>query len=477
MKPAPQILIVEDDQALAEAVTVILKSRGYAVIHAKDGREGIRVAIDQPIDVILTDYRMPNLGGMDLLQHVRQTKPELPVIVATAFGTTDLAINATKHGAFEYLPKPFEMPDLLACIERALQATDSIIQKEVLADSLYGNHQTLIGQSKPMQEVFRDIGRIATTTVTVLIRGETGTGKELVARAIHQHSDRSEQPFIAVNCAAIPDTLLESELFGHEKGAVTRRIGRFEQAHRGTLFLDEIGDLPPQTQVKLLRVLQEKAVTRVGGHEELRIDVRFLCATHRHLKQMMVQGSFREDLYYRLNGTTITLPPLRDRTTDIKPLIRYFAQKHATELNRRQPEMTSEALEFLCNHRWPGNIRQLENVIRRAVIGANGFTITTKEIELLVHPPGDHDSHLETSDLANALSNLVRSKLEAAKNGELTNAYEHLVDDLERETMTRCLELADGNQSKMSRWLGISRLTVREKLDKFGLLPRRHYEN
>ena len=476
-----RILLVDDDQALADSVAVVLESRGYDVIHARDGTEGVEIANKEDIDVILTDFRMPGMEGMDLLKSLRQSKSNVPIILATAFGTTNLAINATKHGAFEYLTKPFEMPELLDCIDRALQANDATKHRIDLGFDQGGEQDSVIGQSKPMQAVFRDIGRVAEKSVTVLIRGETGTGKELIAQAIHQHSNRHGQPFVAVNCAAIPENLLESELFGHEKGAFTgaiaRRVGRFEQADHGTMFLDEIGDLPPQTQVKLLRVLQERAITRVGSKEEIHIDVRVLCATHRSLENMIKANQFREDLYYRLNAASILLPPLRKRGSDINLLIQYFTKKYAQEFELAVPEINENALRALEAYNWPGNVRELENVVRRAVIDANGFAITARMIEdYLTHKEAHEGPHSEDTSVA-SFSHFVRKKLEAAKQGQLTSAHAYLHETLERELFTHCLELAQGNQSKMSRWLGVSRLTVRDKLDKFGLLPKRKSED
>ena len=478
METKGRILLVDDDKALADSVTVVLESRGYEVAHASDGDQGLKIVGSTEIDAVLTDFRMPGMGGMELLKKLRESNPRIPIILATAFGTTNLAINATKYGAFEYLTKPFEMPELLETIERAITANRVKNIPINMGEACDATQEAIVGQSKPMQEVFRDIGRIAAKPVTVMIQGETGTGKELIARAIFQHSDRSDKPFVAVNCAAIPENLLESELFGHEKGsftgAVARRIGRFEQANHGTLFLDEIGDLPAQTQVKLLRVLQERVITRVGSKEEIQIDVRVLCATHHNLQKAIGIGEFREDLYYRLNSAILNLPPLRKRQGDIPLLVNYFLNKYSVEFDTARSPIDEDALEILKTDSWPGNVRQLENVIKRAVIVANGFAITSTHIRDCLNPINADDRAPSASTQETSFALYVQRQIEAAKNGEVSDVYDRLVDTLEREVFTHSLELAQGNQSKMSRWLGLSRLTVREKLDKFQLLPKRN---
>jgi DNA-binding NtrC family response regulator len=299
----PRILLIEDDRRSAQSLERVLKAKGYAVRLADRGDEGLERAKSDDFDVVVTDLRMPGMGGLELVRELHAAKPRLPIVLMTAFGTTETAIEATKHGAFEYLLKPFEMPELLEVIGRAVASARLMTEPvEVGEDKAMG--QAIIGRSRAMQNVFKEIGRVVGTPATVLIRGETGTGKELVARAVYQHSDRAAKPFIAVNCAAIPETLLESELFGHERGAFTgadqRRVGRFEQAQQGTLFLDEIGDMSAFTQAKLLRVLQDKVIQRVGGKENIPVDVRIIAATHRDLEKLIAEKQFREDLYYRL---------------------------------------------------------------------------------------------------------------------------------------------------------------------------------
>jgi len=313
MNQRPRILLIEDDSGIAEALKKDLQTEGYQVSLAARGDEGNSRAQREDWEVVITDLKMPGLSGLDLVAQLHAAKPKLPIIMMTAFGTTETAIEATKLGAYDYLLKPFDMGEMLDLVARAV-GSSRLMSEPIDMGQICGAQSAIIGSSRAMQAIYKEIGRVAATAVTVLIRGETGTGKELVARAIYQHSARSAQPFIAVNCAAIPETLLESELFGHERGsftgAHTRRIGRFEQANRGTIFLDEIGDLSLSTQVKLLRVLQEKYIQRVGGNEKVPVDVRVLAATHRDLEAAIHERQFREDLLYRLSAVTITLPPL-----------------------------------------------------------------------------------------------------------------------------------------------------------------------
>jgi DNA-binding NtrC family response regulator len=323
-----------------------------------------------------------------------------------------------------------------------------------------------------MQSIYKEIGRVASKPVNVLIRGETGTGKELIARAIYQHSDRANAPFIAINCAAIPETLLESELFGHERGAFTgaevRRIGRFEQADQGTIFLDEIGDLSPGTQVKLLRVLQEKCLQRLGGQDTIPIDVRVIAATHRDLEAAMREKEFREDLYYRLNVVAVTLPALRNRREDIPDLVRYFLRKHGPELGNYEPSIHPEALELLQGQPWPGNVRELENVMRKALLLAQNYTISVEHIRAALNKVAD-----SAFSPARPFAEYVDELLAAAQRGEVTDSHLRVLEMAERELFSRAIQQAQGNQTKAARWLGVSRITMKAKLDQFGLHPKK----
>ena len=473
MSRAGTVLVVEDDSGTAESLRQVLEDEGHAVIAAATGEQGLALAAKKNCDVVLTDLKLPDLSGLDIVKRLRNVQAKLPIILMTAHGTTDIAIEATRHGAFDYLLKPFEMPAMLHAIERALAAT-RLMSQPVEIGNIVADRDAIIGNSRAMQEIYKEIGRVAATTLTVLIRGETGTGKELVARAIYQHSDRVEKPFIAVNCAAIPETLLESELFGHEKGAFTgadaRRIGRFEQADGGTIFLDEIGDMRSNTQAKLLRVLQEKTIQRLGGRDGLRIDVRVLAATHRDLEAAMREKEFREDLFFRLNVVVIEIPPLRKRPEDIPDTVRYFLARYGAELGLKEPSIQAEALRFLQQQPWRGNVRELENAVRKALLMARGYPIGLDEASRACAgsaPPG-----VSGESLASYVSELIAS----ASRGEIANAHAALIEATERELFTQAIQLAQGNQAKAARWLGISRLTMREKLSRFGLHPGRSEE-
>lgn len=472
-----KILLVDDDHELSESIEAILSSRGYNVSLAEDGDIALDMTDETNFDLVLTDVQMPVMGGMALLEELRKRKPRLPVVIMTAYSSTDRAIDATKSGAFDYLIKPFEMPDLLQVIAKGI-ASGRLISKPVKLRELEPGCDVIIGNSAVMQRIYKEIGRVAAKPIAVLIEGETGTGKELIARAIVQHSDRHEKPFVAVNCAAIPDTLIESELFGHEKGAFTnavaKRIGRFEQANGGTLFLDEIGDLPWNTQVKLLRVLQEKSIRRVGGNVDISIDVRVVCATHRVLTDMILHHKFREDLYYRINTVRIALPPLRDRPEDIKDLVHYFLNKYAGDFDLGVPEVPKQAMKALESHQWPGNIRQLENAMKKAVVEAMGRPLDEEQVFMMLagDAPKPEASEMTTSGFV-GWSKHIANRLNAANRGESEKVLEVLTKDLERELYTQAVALTLGNQSKIAKLLGVSRLTVREKLDRYELFPKR----
>ena len=473
MSRSGTILVIEDNVGTADSLRQVLEDEGHAVIAAATGGEGLALAAKRNCDVVLTDLKLPDLSGLDIVKRLRTVQAALPIILMTAHGTTDIAIEATRHGAFDYLLKPFEMPAMLHAIERALAAS-RLVSQPVEIGNVVAGRDAIIGRSRAMQEIYKEIGRVAATTLTVLIRGETGTGKELIARAIYQHSDRFEKPFIAVNCAAIPETLLESELFGHEKGAVTgadaRRIGRFEQADGGTIFLDEIGDMRPNTQAKLLRVLQEKTIQRLGGRDSLRIDVRVLAATHRDLEAAMREKEFREDLFFRLNVVVIEIPPLRKRPEDIPDTAKYFLARYGAELGIKEPSIHSEALRFLQQQPWRGNVRELENAVRKALLMARGYPIGFEEASRAC--AGSPASGLPGESLASYVSELLAS----ASRDEVANAHAALIDAAERELFSQAIQLAQGNQAKAARWLGISRFTMREKLNRFGLHPGRSDE-
>jgi DNA-binding NtrC family response regulator len=404
-----------------------------------------------------------------LVEQLHAAKPKLPIIMMTAFGTTETAIEATKLGAYDYLLKPLDMGELLDLLAKAV-ASGRFMSEPLKLGNADSNQSAIIGNSRAMQSIYKEIGRVAATTVTVLIRGETGTGKELVARAIYQHGNRNDKPFVAVNCAAIPETLLESELFGHERGAYTgahaRRVGRFEQANLGTIFLDEIGDLSLSTQVKLLRVLQEKYIQRVGGNEKIPVDVRVLTATHRDLESAIRERQFREDLFYRLSGVTITLPPLSQRPDDIPDLVKYFLQRSAAELGNDSPSIQPDAIAFLQTQTWPGNVRELENVVRQACLLARGYSISLEHVQQ-AEAKSRKPLAVEDQTIAGYFNDL----LDRAQRGEAEAVHARMFVDMERELFTRAIQLAKGNQAKAARWLGVTRTTMREKLVHFGLRP------
>jgi nitrogen regulation protein NR(I) len=472
---ASKILLIEDDPGIVMTLRRVLVEEGHDVLVETRGDAGLARARGTECDVVITDWKLPGLNGVDLIKELHALKARLPIILITAHGTSETAIEATKSGAFDYLLKPFEMPELLDLVEKA------VASRRLMAGPVdLGKHGTsrdaLVGSSRVMQSLYKEVGRIASKPVDVLIRGETGTGKELIARAIYQHSHRSRAPFIAINCAAIPETLLESELFGHERGAFTgaeaRRIGRFEQAHQGTIFLDEIGDMTPGTQVKLLRVLQDKCLQRLGGKETISVDVRVVAATHRDLEQAIRQKQFREDLYYRLSVVVITLPPLRERKEDIAELTRYFLHKYAADLGTAGPSIQDEALELLQAQSWPGNVRELENVVRKILLLAQGYTINVDHVHTALsrNPTPGEAAH-------QTLREYVAVLLAAAQRGEIDDAHGRLHQVVEKELLEQAIRLAHGNQAKAARWVGISRLTMREKLIQFGLHPGREAEN
>ncbi len=469
VKSAAKILLIEDDPGIVMTLRRLLGEEGHQVTIETRGDTGLSRAREQAFDVVITDMKLPGLDGLELLKQLHGAKPRLPIILVTAHGTTETAIEATKSGAYDYLVKPFEMPELIELVDRAV-ASCRLMTEPVELGNADSARDALVGTSRVMQSIYKDIGRIASKPVNVLIRGETGTGKELIARAIYQHSERAKAPFIAINCAASPETLLESELFGHERGAFTgaevRRIGRFEQADRGTIFLDEIGDMTPGTQVKLLRVLQEKSFQRLGGKETIPVDVRVIAATHRDLEAAIKHQQFREDLFYRLSVVVISLPPLRERKEDIPDLLKYFLRKYAAELGVENPSIQQQALDFLCAQNWPGNVRELENIVRKVLLLAQGYTIHLDHVRTALTratPPADA-AHQTLRELADQL-------LTAAQEGELEDAHGRLLQAAERELFRRAIELAHGNQAKAARWVGVSRLTMREKLIQFGFHP------
>jgi nitrogen regulation protein NR(I) len=470
MASIPQILLIEDDVSLAGNLRDVLIEGGFSVIVCNRGDEGLLTARKEECDAVLTDLRLPGMGGLELVRQLHETQPRLPVVLMTAHGTIETAIEATKLGAYDYLQKPFEMRGMISLLQRAVEAGRLMREPVVFAETPAEGRTSLVGSGHAMQEVYKEIGRVAAKPVTVLIRGETGTGKELIARALYQHSARAKSPFIAINCAAIPENLLESELFGHERGAFTgadqRRIGRFEQANKGTLFLDEIGDLPSNTQVKLLRVLQHQTFQRVGGSEPISVDVRVIAATHRNLEAMIRDGKFREDLFHRLNVVCIQLPPLRERQEDIPVLIQHFLSKYSADFGVERPTISPDALAVLQTDSWPGNVRELENTTRRLLLAARGLSIGVEAVRETRAP-----QNCEPAAAGSTFTAFAADLLERAQEGELHNAHSRMLEEAECEIIKQAITLAKGNQAKAARWLGLSRLTLREKLKQLGLHP------
>jgi nitrogen regulation protein NR(I) len=470
MPTAAHILLIEDDASLAANLGDVLKEDGFKVTVCHRGDEGLRRASNDDCDVVLTDLRLPGLGGLELVRQLHEAQPRLPVVLMTAHGTIETAIEATKLGAYDYLQKPFEMQALIGLLHGAVEAGRLMQERVTLPDAPVAGRTALVGTSRAMHEVCKEIGRLAAKPVTVLIRGETGTGKELVARAIYQHSPRAKAPFIAINCAAIPENLLESELFGHERGAFTgadqRRIGRFEQANSGTLFLDEIGDLPPNTQVKLLRVLQQQSFQRVGGSDVISVDVRVIAATHRSLEAMMREGRFREDLFHRLNVVCLQIPPLRERRDDIPVLVQHFLRKYGGDFGIESPTISADAVAVLQADSWLGNVRELENMTRRLLLAARGLSINADTVRQTLTA-----RNAESAAAGHSFSALAGDLLARAQKGEVQDAHARMLAEAERELLTQAITLAEGNQAKAARWLGLSRLTLREKLKQLGLHP------
>ncbi len=459
MKP---IWIIDDDRSIRWVFEKTLARENLAFRTFASAPEALAALEKSAPQVVVSDIRMPGGSGLELLETLRERYPSLPVIIMTAYSDLESAVAAFRGGAFEYLPKPFDVDHAVDLIRRALD--ESLRQDDVTepADAV----PEIIGQAPAMQEVFRAVGRLAQSQATVLINGESGTGKELVARALHRHSQRATNPFIAINTASIPKDLLESELFGHERGAFTgaqaMRRGRFEQADGGTRFLDEIGDMPPELQTRLLRVLSDGHFYRVGGHQPMQANVRVITATHQDLEQRVKQGLFREDLFHRLNVIRLRLPPLRERREDIPALVRHFLKKSAAELGVETKRLTDDAIRYLASRDWPGNVRQLENVCHWVTVMAPGVIVDVKGL-----PPELHDEDKEThwDDWIKALERETESRL---KRGESA-----ILDDLnrkfERALILRALAHTGGRRIEASQLLGMGRNTLTRKIQELGL--------
>jgi nitrogen regulation protein NR(I) len=462
------ILIVDDDHHLRRSFDKLLTQEGHTVKTASSGEAALPLARSDEFELIIMDVRLPGMDGLRTFKAIREIEPLLPVIIMTAFGTTETAIEATKMGAFDYILKPFNIPEMLALIEKAVEA-GRFMRSRVELDPVpeTGAGEAIIGRSRAMQDVYKAIGRSASTDATVLIRGESGTGKELVARALYQHSARSHKPFLVINCVAIPETLLESELFGYEKGAFTgavnRRVGRIEQADGGTIFLDEIGDMPFGIQAKILRLLQERSIERLGAREPIPVDVRIIAATNRNLEAALSEGKFREDLYYRLKVVTISLPPLRDREGDIPLLCEYFIRRYSNKMGVQNPGITGEAIEMLCGYSWPGNVRELANAVQKALIFNRGGPVLLEDIARVSAIAQALTA--QKPDLPEeAIRTWIRRCLNSREAGSST--FDSAMEQFSAMLITEALNLNGGNRSRTAKMLGLSRPTLMAKIEK-----------
>ncbi len=466
------ILVADDDKAIRTVLNQALGRLGYEVRTTGHASQLWKWVADGDGDLVITDVVMPDENGLDLVPRIRKVRPELRVIVMSAQNTLLTAIKATERGAFEYLPKPFDLKELVSVVERALTAPKAPVSLDGLGDDEAPDEKLpLIGRSPAMQEIYRVLARLMGTDLTVMITGESGTGKELVARALHDYGKRRNGPFVALNMAAIPRELIESELFGHEKGAFTgataRYAGRFEQSQGGTLFLDEIGDMPIEAQTRLLRVLQEGEYTTVGGRTRIRADVRIVAATHRDLRQLVRQGLFREDLFYRLNVVPIRLPPLRERSDDVPLLVRHFLQITATE-GLPMKNLDAPAMDRLRQHRWPGNVRELENLIRRllALYTQEVIGVDIIEAELSdANPAPVMEAAPSDESLGASVERHLRAYFDAHKDGlPPAGVYDRILREMERPLLSLTLSATRGNQIKAAQLLGLNRNTLRKKI-------------
>ena len=454
-----KILVVDDEQSLREVLSIMLKRAGYAVTSVSDGEEAIEQVQKEIFDLVITDLRMPKVDGMEVLRAVKSASPETVVLIITAFATADSAVEAMKQGAYDYLTKPFQVDEVQLIIRNALEkrrlTTENILLKREMASQ--SSFAQLVGQSEAMQKVFDVVKKVADSKSNVLICGESGTGKELVARAIHYNSARSTLPFVAVNCSAVPETLLESELFGHIKGsftgAISNKAGLFEVANGGTIFLDEIGDTTPTIQVKLLRVIQEREFRRVGGTQDIKVDVRVVAATNKDLEKAVADGSFRGDLYYRLDVIPIRLPPLRLRSGDIPLLVAHFLTRFSKESGKPVPTLSPEAMQVLLGHEWRGNVRELENLIERVVAFSTGGTVTEADMRGWLHRT------VSPQQQGGIPTDLPDDGLD----------LEGMINGIEKDLLLKALERTQWVKKKAARLLRLNTRSFRYRLEKYAI--------
>jgi len=455
-----KILVVDDEKGVCHSFKKILGRQGYEVVTANDGLEGIEMAGKEQPDLIVMDVSMPRLDGLETLQRLKSLHPDITVIMMTAHSTSDRAITAMKFGAYDYLTKPFDNAQMIQLIEKAIM--DRNISTPVTFDGTdEDTGDRIVGRSPAMLEIFKKIGQVAESDVTVLLQGDTGTGKELIARAIYHHSKRVNKPFLPVNCAAMPESLLESELFGHEKGAFTgadnRKIGKFEQCNTGTMFLDEIGDMPLPIQAKWLRVLQDGSFQRLGGNKLIKTDVRIIAATNQGLEQLRESGQFRDDLYWRLNTVSINIPPLRERKEDVESLVNYFIKKFSREYNKSIKGASSDLFDAFINYSWPGNVRELQGIVQRGIVICQKDILSLEDCDWMSHAVGPEGSHNIEQLLNSAAEEFIQ------KGGE--NIHKKAVARFEQLLIRKALALTNNNQVLAAKMLGISRNTLRSRID------------
>jgi two-component system nitrogen regulation response regulator GlnG len=477
----PKLLVVDDEPAILLAFRRAFRDTPIDLLTAETGRDGLALAQQQRPDVVILDVQLPDQSGLDVLRRLRELDARSPVIFVTGKSTTDTAIEAMRLGAYEYLLKPLELAPLRQLIDRALAVSRLMHVPAVVAaaDDADDRADAIVGRCPAMQEVYKAVGRVADQDLTVLITGETGTGKELVARAVYQHSRRAARPFLAINCAAIPDTLLESELFGHEKGAFTgadrQRIGKFEQCNGGTLFLDEVADMSPLTQAKMLRLLQEQQFERVGGNEALQADVRVLAATNYDLEASVARGRFRQDLYYRLSTFSIRLPPLRERGDDLVQLVQHYLRRFNRELGKEVKGVTPEALALLRDYSWPGNVRELQSALKQALLQATGPVLVPDFLPASVRKDNGPAARSEPRGSPSGpapLEHFIEERLRAASE----DLYAETLQRVERLLLTRVLQHTGGSQLRAAKVLGITRGSLRHKLRELGITITRAIE-
>lgn len=463
-----QLLVIDDESSILRAFQRAFSSESLEVLTATTAAAGEAAFAQNHPDVVIVDLRLPDKSGIECFRTLHELDSRVPVIFITGHGTVEAAIEATKMGAYDYLFKPIEIDEMQSLLHKALNLSRMVRIQPVIAETRETEEpDAIVGRCRAMKEVYKAIGRVAPQDITVLLQGESGTGKEVVAQAIYHHSLRPNGPFQAINCAAIPDTLLESEIFGHEKGAFTdanrQRIGKIEQANGGTLFLDEVGDMSPMTQAKLLRFLQEQKFERVGGNESIQVDVRVIAATNHDLKQLVSEGLFRRDLFYRLSVVTIQLPPLRERGDDLKLLTEYFLRTYSREFNKRVQEVSPEALQLLQAHYWPGNVRELESAVKQSLLSARGSVLLPEFLPPLMSADEIHESGKLAED--GLFHDFVAARLESGTD----SLYADTIRLVERQLLSQVLSKTNGNQLQAANILGISRVTLRSKLRALGI--------